>query len=338
MKKPIIEPEKDYTFHDYFRMRASTEDILEYFGYKRVLGRIELPRTVRELPSLERLFATLEDATSKDQPTSRCKMYCFEQSLLPRGDGRQGQGGGLAEGERGGLAAHDALVDQVQFAELVPGRLMSPAYQTSSPGRTMSPVHRPRRRAGRVKSEDARLLGVSAPPDLVVDRVDRYCADSTRMSCPMAEGRGTRCRCGPRDHRVEAALEHDCPHERSAGIAFAGLSGHPTSVAAPPGVRQGHLVPIGTIAGDRTGCPTTATGTMCTRPCARAGTPRPAREQVVRSGDRGARRRPGSLRRTEADPGRRQPEGPPARSNGSRSTISSRAPCSRRSHRAWSTR
>lgn len=63
MKKPIIEPTKDYTFHDYFRMRASTEDILDYFGYERVLGRIELPRTVRELSSLERLFATLEDAS-----------------------------------------------------------------------------------------------------------------------------------------------------------------------------------------------------------------------------------------------------------------------------------
>jgi hypothetical protein len=62
MKKPIIEPDKDYTFHDYFRMRASTEDILDYFGYERILGRIEFPRTVRELPNLETLFATLEDA------------------------------------------------------------------------------------------------------------------------------------------------------------------------------------------------------------------------------------------------------------------------------------
>ncbi len=62
MKQSFINPEKDYTFHDYFRMRASTEDILDYFGYQRILGRIELPRTARELPSLEQLFATLEDA------------------------------------------------------------------------------------------------------------------------------------------------------------------------------------------------------------------------------------------------------------------------------------
>ncbi len=62
MKKPIIEPDKEYTFHDYFRMRASTEDILEYFGYAKENGRIELPRTDRDLPVLESLFATVEDA------------------------------------------------------------------------------------------------------------------------------------------------------------------------------------------------------------------------------------------------------------------------------------
>lgn len=62
MKKPIIEPERDYTFHDYFRMRASTEDILEYFGYRKENGRIELPSASRDLPVLANLFATVEDA------------------------------------------------------------------------------------------------------------------------------------------------------------------------------------------------------------------------------------------------------------------------------------
>lgn len=62
MKKPIISPEKEYTFHDYFRMRASTEDILKYFGYERQNGRIELPQTNRDLPVLENLYATIEDA------------------------------------------------------------------------------------------------------------------------------------------------------------------------------------------------------------------------------------------------------------------------------------
>lgn len=62
MRKPIISPEKDYTFHDYFRMRASTEDILDYFGYDRQYARIELPRAIRDLPVLENLHAVIEDA------------------------------------------------------------------------------------------------------------------------------------------------------------------------------------------------------------------------------------------------------------------------------------
>ena len=62
MKKPVIDPEKDYTFHDYFRMRASTEDILDYFGYAKENGRIELPRTNRDLSVFESLFAAVEDA------------------------------------------------------------------------------------------------------------------------------------------------------------------------------------------------------------------------------------------------------------------------------------
>jgi hypothetical protein len=62
MKKPIISPEEEYTFSDYFRMRASTEDILEYFGYSKRNDRIELPQSMRELPTLENLFAQIEDA------------------------------------------------------------------------------------------------------------------------------------------------------------------------------------------------------------------------------------------------------------------------------------
>lgn len=61
-KKTVIEPEKEYTFHDYFRMRASTEDILDYFGYEKINGRIELPRAERELQEIERLYTVIEDA------------------------------------------------------------------------------------------------------------------------------------------------------------------------------------------------------------------------------------------------------------------------------------
>ena len=43
-------------------MRASTEDILDYFGYAKQNSRIELLRTSRELPVLENLHAVIEDA------------------------------------------------------------------------------------------------------------------------------------------------------------------------------------------------------------------------------------------------------------------------------------
>ncbi|MBC7797813.1 MAG: hypothetical protein H7Z37_13150 [Pyrinomonadaceae bacterium] len=62
MKRPIIAPEQSLTFSDYFRMRASTDDILNYFGYKKQNGRVELPRTERDLPVLQNLYANVEDA------------------------------------------------------------------------------------------------------------------------------------------------------------------------------------------------------------------------------------------------------------------------------------
>ncbi len=62
MKQPVISPEQSLTFSDYFRLRASTEDILAYFGYEKQNARIELPRTNRDLPVLENLYATVEDA------------------------------------------------------------------------------------------------------------------------------------------------------------------------------------------------------------------------------------------------------------------------------------
>lgn len=62
MKRPIIAPEQSLTFSDYFRMRASTDDILNYFGYKKQNGRVKLPRTTRDLPVLENLYANVEDA------------------------------------------------------------------------------------------------------------------------------------------------------------------------------------------------------------------------------------------------------------------------------------
>ena len=61
MSRQIIEPDREYTFHDYFKMRVSTEDILAYFGYQKQNARLKLPRSNSELPFLESLFSRVED-------------------------------------------------------------------------------------------------------------------------------------------------------------------------------------------------------------------------------------------------------------------------------------
>lgn len=62
MKKPVISPEQSLTFSDYFRLRASTEDILDYFGYRKQNVKLELPQPNRELPILVNLEERLQDA------------------------------------------------------------------------------------------------------------------------------------------------------------------------------------------------------------------------------------------------------------------------------------
>jgi len=61
MKKEIILPEQSLTFSDYFRLRATTEEILNYFGYTKITERLELPRSAGELTSLDRLYERLEE-------------------------------------------------------------------------------------------------------------------------------------------------------------------------------------------------------------------------------------------------------------------------------------
>lgn len=50
------------TFSDYFRLRASTEDVLAYFGYQKRNEEWELPRTNQELPVLESLRDRIKEA------------------------------------------------------------------------------------------------------------------------------------------------------------------------------------------------------------------------------------------------------------------------------------
>ena len=61
MKQNIILPENDYTFSDYFKMRLSTEEVLNYFGYSKVNERFELPKFSDEIPSIQSLAERIEE-------------------------------------------------------------------------------------------------------------------------------------------------------------------------------------------------------------------------------------------------------------------------------------
>lgn len=61
MKKSVISPEQSYTFHDYFKLRASTDDVLAYFGYEKENGWVDFPKFTAELPNLQFISSRLEE-------------------------------------------------------------------------------------------------------------------------------------------------------------------------------------------------------------------------------------------------------------------------------------
>lgn len=61
MRRNIILPEKSYTFSDYFKLRVSTEDVLNYFGYTKVNEKLNLPKYSKELPAMIHLSETIEE-------------------------------------------------------------------------------------------------------------------------------------------------------------------------------------------------------------------------------------------------------------------------------------
>ncbi|MEO6589850.1 MAG: hypothetical protein ABIP06_11145 [Pyrinomonadaceae bacterium] len=61
MKQNVILPENDYTFSDYFKMRLSTEEVLNYFGYSKVNERFELPKFSDEIPFIQDLAEKIEE-------------------------------------------------------------------------------------------------------------------------------------------------------------------------------------------------------------------------------------------------------------------------------------
>lgn len=62
MSRKIIDENQSYIFSDYFKMRISTEDAVNYFGYSKKNTRISLPKSERDFPSLSALFEIIEDA------------------------------------------------------------------------------------------------------------------------------------------------------------------------------------------------------------------------------------------------------------------------------------
>jgi hypothetical protein len=61
MKKLIISPEQSLTFSDYFKLRARTEEILEYFGYKKVNEKMHLEKSAIEMPMFDYLNSQIEE-------------------------------------------------------------------------------------------------------------------------------------------------------------------------------------------------------------------------------------------------------------------------------------
>ena len=61
MKKLIISPDQSLTFSDYFKLRARTEDILEYFGYKKVNEMMNLEKSLIKMPMFDYLSSQIED-------------------------------------------------------------------------------------------------------------------------------------------------------------------------------------------------------------------------------------------------------------------------------------
>ena len=61
MKKVVISAEQSLSFSDYFKLRARTEDILEYFGYEKTNERLHLEKSAIEMPMFDYLSSQIED-------------------------------------------------------------------------------------------------------------------------------------------------------------------------------------------------------------------------------------------------------------------------------------
>ncbi len=57
MRRPIIDPNRSYSFRDYFEMNVPIDELLAYFGYTRQVQACSLPKTARDITK----FAMLKE-------------------------------------------------------------------------------------------------------------------------------------------------------------------------------------------------------------------------------------------------------------------------------------
>lgn len=60
MPKPVIDPNKSYTFSDYFELNPPLDDLLAYFGYSRQVQSAILPHSQHDLSYFAHLRSQLE--------------------------------------------------------------------------------------------------------------------------------------------------------------------------------------------------------------------------------------------------------------------------------------
>ena len=70
MKRISLAPDISYTFSDYFKLEATTEEVLEYFAVTLAVGAVPLPQSSVNLDRLDNLLARLEENFSAVSLTS----------------------------------------------------------------------------------------------------------------------------------------------------------------------------------------------------------------------------------------------------------------------------
>ncbi len=70
MRRPVIDKTKSYSFYDYFKMNALTEEILASFGYSFAVQSLSLPRSAQTIDHVEELSLQLVNNKIKINLTS----------------------------------------------------------------------------------------------------------------------------------------------------------------------------------------------------------------------------------------------------------------------------